>query len=142
MTQSTEVAVRKTPIAEAVLTRRIEAHAVSADSNVSMAAAVAAVYALTEGMALHPLGYWMLHPSGQASVSGALEAMYGVPVHEQRQRLQEWADAFEVEVIESRSYSNQVKLTATRLFGGVPVSVHVEVNHDCQCTGQCRGDDL
>ncbi|MEY9837400.1 hypothetical protein [Streptacidiphilus sp. EB103A] len=145
MSQSTEVARRKTPTADAVLARRIEANAIASETYAKLAAAMTEVYVRIEGLPLHPIGYWFFNSAGPttpATLNGTLARDYDSPTHEKRQRLNEWAKALGAEITETRDYGSRIKLRATCVVGGVPVAVEVDVDHRCTCTGQCNGDVL
>lgn len=143
MSKSTEVAVRKTPTAETVLAKRIEAHAIDTQNHVALAAAMVEVYARTEGLPLQPVQHWFFSTIGQPHLGATLATGHGAAVaHEKRGWLRDWADALGAEVTEARDYGSNVKLRAACVIGGVPVVVETDVNHFCTCTGQCNGGDL
>ena len=142
MSQSTEVAVATTTVHDVTDTRRIEAHAISTQTPMALAAAMVEVHARTEGLPLAPLGSWFHHSAYGVSLAGHLAVKHGSPAHEQRRLLHEWAEALGAGVTESRSYDSRVKLKAVTVLGGIPVTVQVEVDHQCTCTGQCNGADL
>lgn len=142
MTNSTEVVQREQSTLDVTSTREVEAHTIAAQSTLLLATALVEVYARTEGLPLSPVRSWFVHPGLKPSISGYMETDHRALAHVQRQRLAEWATALDAEVVESRSYSNKVQLTATTVLCGIPVSVQVDVDHYCTCTGQCRGDSL
>jgi hypothetical protein len=140
MSQSTEVVPRGTTAQDVTSTRRIEAHAISAQSQMQLAAAMVEVYARTEGLPLQPIQYWFLSTTGTPTLNGTLNTTGRALSHEKRQWLRDWAEALGAEAKETRDYGSRIKLRALVVIQGVPVAIETDADHNCLCTGECGGD--
>lgn len=127
---------------EQILAAAAVVHAESAARFAQLAVAQAEVYALTEGMALRRVNSWyMVDSEFSTRLTARLRQTYGEPSSDRREALAAWAQALGTEVCEAPVSAGPESLVSTSfMVAGVKVTVQIEVEHSCTCTGQCAQD--